>query len=223
MNKLFAGFLVSLALSVGARADLLIGWDVAGLTGGEPNVAPTYVAPNLATNTILVRGSGLTTTLAANAFIAGSWTMPANVSTVNDAINSNDYFSFTITADSGYTLDLTNVNMRVSRSNTGASNLTLRSSADGFASDLGAWTFTGTPNLSATINITGETSVEFRLYGYGASAAGGTTRIADGANFGATGIDLAVFGTVVPEPGTLMLMAGGFGILAAVRRRLSRR
>ncbi len=147
--------------------------------------------------------------------------MPSHSSTVSDAVASNDFYSVTITAVPGYVLDITNFSIRLSRSNQGPTNFAVRSSADGFTADLDLWTSGGTHNRIVDVNISGQSSVEFRLYGFGAPAAGGVLRVADGGSFGAAGIDVAIFGsvTVVPEPGTLALFLSGLGMAAYTRRR----
>ena len=65
-------------------------------------------------------------------------------------------------------------------SGTGASFFAIRSSLDNFTSDIGSPTATG-----ATINLSGAafqniaSSITFRIYGWGASASGGTFSIND--------------------------------------------
>ncbi len=223
MKKVFAVLAGLLIAHVTARADLLIGWNVNGLVGTEESVVAAYAAPNVVSTTLLSRGVGITTNATANAYNSASWTTPTN-STVVNAIASNDYYSIRIIADPGYTLDLTNFVYRNTRSSTGPSNITLRTSADGFSSDVASWVVTATVanDISTALNITGVTDIELRIYGSGASSAAGTLRVADGGNHGATGIDLAVFGAVVPEPGTFALLVAGLGVVTAVRRRRTR-
>lgn len=220
MNKISSVLVALLLAGSAAQADLLIGWNVNGLVGNEESVAPAFVAPHVVSTTVLTRGVGITTSATANAFNSASWTMPAH-STVASAVASNDYYTIRIIADPGFTLDLTNFVYRNQRSGTGPSNITLRTSADGFTSDVASWVVAGTTanDVSTALNITGVTDIELRIYGSGATGAAGTLRVADGGNHGATGIDLAVFGAVVPEPGTFALLLAGLGVVTAVRRR----
>lgn len=190
------------AAMTAARAELLVGWNFAGYPANPiPTEAPSvYSATGMNTSTA-TRGIGLVATGGTNGFSANSWTMPLT-STIADAVNSNDYFSFVISALPGNTFSVTNFSARMTRSSTGPSNFVLRSSADNFSSDLISIVHTGdvARNHSAALNLTGLTSVEFRLYGFAASAAAGTARFTDGADFGQTGIDLAIFGEVTGGP-----------------------
>lgn len=223
MRKIAGAIVAIISAQTAAHADLLIGWNVAGLSGTELSVNAAYVAPNVVSTTVLTRGSGLSTNPGTNSLNSASWAMPAH-STVASTIASNDYYTIRIIADPGFTLDLTNFVYRNQRSTTGPSNITLRTSADGFASDVASWTVASTvPNdISTPLNITGVTDIELRIYAAGAIAFGGTLRVADGGNHGAPGIDLAVFGTVVPEPGTFALLVAGLGVVTAVRKRRMR-
>jgi hypothetical protein len=215
----FSAFIIALvALSGLVHADLLAGWDVNGLAGTNNNLTPSVLAPNITSGNI-ARGPGLTGSAAANSFLSTSWTVGG---TVIDAIATNDYFSVTLNASLGNTLSLTNLSWIVNRSNQGPTNFTLRSSFDGFAADITTWTRTGTTagNVQTDLSISGVNTIEFRIYGYNAGGSGGTGRIADGGDIGQTGIDFGVFGTVVPEPATFMLMSAGLVALSASRRKI---
>lgn len=93
------------------------------------------------------------------------------------AINTNMYIAFTITPNAGYTLNLTSVELNIRRSTTGSPSgagprqWSLRSSLDGFTSDLGngAITLNTTPTITVTLGSAFQnlmTPVTFRLYGY---------------------------------------------------------
>src|SRR5690606_31155933 len=94
------------------------------------------------------------------------------------AIADNDYIQFTVTPNAGFTFSATSFNFIWDRSSTGPGELTLRSSLDGYTTDLGS--LTGLPASITAIrsiplslsNIS--TPVTFRLYAYGATGAGGT-------------------------------------------------
>jgi hypothetical protein len=112
-------------------------------------------------------------------------------------VTSNDYFTFTATAQSGQTFDATNFSWRATRSGTGPSNFVLRSSVDSFAADLAVFGTTGTAERAFTtaLNLTAQTNVEFRIYGYAAPSATGSGRLTDGSSFGQAGLDMTLFGT----------------------------
>ncbi|MBP7830352.1 MAG: autotransporter-associated beta strand repeat-containing protein [Kiritimatiellae bacterium] len=146
---------------------------------------------------------------ATNCFNATSWTLPASGSTVDNAITSNDYFTLKVTPTAGYLVTVTNFSWRATKSAQGPTGLSLRVSSDGFSTDLATWTLlaASTSNYVATITgVSGSTGLEFRIYGYKAAAVGGTLRCNNGADYGQTGIDLAVFGTVASACVNLSVM-----------------
>jgi len=103
------------------------------------------------------------------------------------AIDLNAYLQFTVSPSSGYTLVLNSVAMTLRRSNTGSpsgagpNSWSLRSSLDGYTTDLATNSMTYnyatyTVSLPAAFqNVTG--AVSFRLYGYNTTInSGGTSR-----------------------------------------------
>jgi hypothetical protein len=102
-------------------------------------------------------------------------------------IDPNAYFQFTVTASTGYYLQLNTVTLTIRRSTTGTSGAgpqswSLRSSLDGYSTDL----LTGTLTTSyQTIPVTLPaafqsiaSTVTFRLYGYNAQVStGGSSRV----------------------------------------------
>lgn len=103
-------------------------------------------------------------------------------------LNTAKYFEFTITPNSNYAMSLSTISFFEQKSGTGPSNWVLRSSLDGYASNLnGASAGTTSASFSATPqsidlglelqNIT--TAVTFRLYAYGATSSSGTWRLDD--------------------------------------------
>jgi hypothetical protein len=102
-------------------------------------------------------------------------------------VNTNAYLQFSLTPNAGYQLDLTDVTLRIRRSNTGSpvgsgpTQWSLRSSVDGFTTDIASGTLTHVYNVF-TVNLTGfyhlYSTVTFRLYGYGVSiSSGGSNRL----------------------------------------------
>lgn len=123
--------------------------------------------------------------------------------TLNGSIDLAKYFEVTIAPANGYTMDLSYVGFSVQRSGTGIRTYAVRSSVDGYASNLPAsiapsnanlsiqtgdvfyWNFDATTSSQAgsliTLNGTNFTgisnAVTFRFYGWNAEGAGGTFSI----------------------------------------------
>src|SRR5689334_17624713 len=175
MRKLF--FYLSLCfLSTNAisQTDLLT-WESTGLLGSEASFPSTTNTSGLLSSSI-TRGAGLTAAANANRINATAWTITA---VPGDAITNNDYFEFTITPTAGNLFSVTQFVFNYERSATGAPNLFVRSSIDGYTTDLGS--ISGLPasitsgNIIAISGVTGRSSaVTFRIYGYAATGAAGS-------------------------------------------------
>jgi hypothetical protein len=98
------------------------------------------------------------------------------------ALVGNDYFEFCVSAASGYTLDLTDLEFDERRSGSGPRNFEVYYSLDGFATagilvgsaslpDNGSWR-----GQEFSLNISGADQVCFRVYGFNAELNGGTWR-----------------------------------------------
>lgn len=209
--------LCGLAVS-SARADLLLAFDFAGYAGSEVQGTSTVSSVGIAPNALITRGAGLTASANGDRFNAQGWD---GFTTASDALTGNNYFEFSITPTGGNLMTITSVFFQVQRSNTGASNLVLRSSADSYATDLGSLInfANATVTTPLTVNLSGNSSFEnlsapltFRIIGY-TGASGGST------GFEGTGNDIQVFGSVVPEPGSVVLFGMGVALIATLRRR----
>ena len=183
------------------------------ITGTNPNTSNPYttgqtVDPNITASGI-GRGSGIAGNAANDRYNANSW------NTVS--IDLTAYFTFTLTPNSGYQIDFTSLVYTAQASGTGPSSFAFRSSVDSFAANIGTPNSTGT-----TIDLSGgayqdvSSAIEFRLYGWGASAASGTFSVNS----------FTFDGTVsaVPEPTTWALIifgsvGGVVGMGKLVRRR----
>jgi hypothetical protein len=128
-----------------------------------------------------------------------------------------NYFEFTITPDSGFMFSTTSLSFDYRATSTGPSTLAIRSSADSYAAALGSFTTTADSTwyssgviTTALSNLTVATT--FRIYGFGASNAGGTLRVDN--------VTLSGSVSAVPEPATFAFLAGAATLsLAAFRRR----
>jgi hypothetical protein len=144
----------------------LLQWNTFGNLGTEATEPSVFNDPGVSATNI-TKGAGITAAANANRFGGSAWS-----TSLANAVANNDYLEFVVTPTLGCTFTPTSLVFGWDRSNTGPSDVTLRSSADGFVSNLG--TLTGlAAALSAgnTITITGLTNIgttTFRLYGYGA-------------------------------------------------------
>jgi hypothetical protein len=228
---------VSLSLNSGHAANLA-GWDVSSLVGGvntfgPQGLTPTDSDPNLTIGG-LTRGSGVGTTgTGANrAWGANTW----GQSTEADAITAGQFATFSLTANSGYSLSLSSISQfSYRRSSTGPSTGYLQYEVDGgpfvdittlnyssSASTGGTLSPIDLSGISALQNVAAGTSVTFRIVNTGATTTAGTWYVFDTAVSSAD--DLVIQGSVasapVPEPSTLaMASAGGILVLLGRLRR----
>ncbi len=182
-------------------------WETAGLAGNEATVAATTADPDLTVG-VLSRGAGLTASALANAFSSSNF---LNTGLVG-AQSGNKYLEFSITANPGSLVSLSTLDANFRRSSTGPNAFQWQYSLNGFASagvDVGPEiSFTSTASngvaqaqidlssLPALQNVPSTTTITFRLFGWGASATGGTFAIGRLA-----GNDLAIGGSVAPDGG----------------------
>lgn len=92
------------------------------------------------------------------------------------AITAGDYFTFTISADDGYYLNLENITFDVTRSSRGCNDYSIRSSVDEFATDIVTGTADGYSNQAILTTTSNQNidlsdaaydkleSIEFRIY-----------------------------------------------------------
>jgi hypothetical protein len=188
------------------------------IAGVKPNTSNPYTTgmssdyTSLLTATGIGRGAGITgvnvnDTYSANGFATGG--------TLNTA--NNDYFTFTITASPGYQIDFSGFTFNGQRINSGPSSLVLRSSLDGYTSNIDAVVTTSTSAANHTINLSAyqdiTDAITFRLYGYNATN-----------NFGQGQYSVNSYefdGTVgaVPEPQSLALVGVGSLMMVGYLRR----
>ncbi len=154
------------------------------ITGTDPSTANPFTTgqttdPNVTASGI-GRGPGINAVSALNRYNADGF---ATAST----INLSDYFEFIITPNANYEIDFSSFAYTLRRSGTGPTTFVLRSSVDNFTADITTNTF-ATSNTTATpftASLSGSSfqnigsAITFRLYGYGATAAGGTAGIDD--------------------------------------------
>lgn len=226
-----AFFVLVISLSAWGQ---IVGYDTSTQPGGANNfgaspLAPSVVAANV-TATGLTRGAGVLTTGTGAA--RGFGGTGFNTADAAASIAADKFFTFTVKANTGFTLSLSSINpFDYRRSGTGPPSALIQYSING-----GSFVDITTVSLSVTAatggsvgpidlsgiaalqNLPATSTVTFRIVPFGASASGGTFYIFDVAV--STAPDLAVNGTVAPVTPTAadayisgqVTMAGGRGI-----------
>ncbi|HMP96642.1 MAG TPA: PEP-CTERM sorting domain-containing protein [Kiritimatiellia bacterium] len=219
MRKLAACAIGALITAGAAQADLLVSFDFAGAAGNEVTSNANFVAAGISGPVTISRGGGIAAAANGDRFNANGW---GETSAAN-ALASGDYFEWTITPDTGFFLSITQIAFQVQRSNTGASNLVLRTSVDSYTANLNTLnnfignsatvtTLFDSGGVSALQNVGG--AITFRVIGW-TGASGGSM------GFEGPGNDIQIWGAaVVPEPASMALMTMGVGVVALMRRRL---
>ena len=185
---------------------ILAGWDVSGQSsyGASPMTASTN-APNLTVGG-LTRGSGVTTsgTAASRAWGGNGFTSTSE----SAAFTAGDFATFSISANTGYKVSLTNISrLDYRRSSSGPPSGALRYQVgSGAFVDITALSYSSTASGGASLgpidlsgitalqNVSAGTTVTFQIVNWGASSSGGNWYIYDVATSAAD--DLEVQGTI---------------------------
>lgn len=145
------------------------------ITGTNPGQSNPYTTGQDTNVNIIVSGigraSGINGTAANDRYNTNGWDV--------SNLASDKYITWTITAKSGYVLSLSTLDVKLRRSGTGPNKLQIRTSLDDFSSGTEI-NYTSTANdvsFSFPINAIDEPEIEVRLYGYGATGAGGTLSV----------------------------------------------
>jgi hypothetical protein len=150
------------------------------ITGTNPSDSNPFTSGQIFSNGISVSGIGMGGGIAAagasNRYNTEDWTSASSP-------NPNDFIVWTITPNSCYEVDFTSLVFEFQRSGNGPQNIALRSSLDGYASNI--WSLsnlsvnvqTVTIPLSATVFQDLTSAITFRLYGWNASNDGGSFSI----------------------------------------------
>lgn len=163
-----------------APTAVMLSWNTFGNLGTETTEPSTANDPNLSAAN-LTFGAGVTPAANTNRFGGDNWFDTGNTAggnTLAQAIAGNNYIQFVVTPNAGFSFTPTSLVFNWDHSGTGPLNVTLRSSADSFSTDLGTVTGTAAIGTSNTITISSLTNLTaattFRLYGYGATGTAGT-------------------------------------------------
>ena len=157
--------------------NLAIVYDFTGSLGNEATF-PVKAQPMNAMASVFGRGSGVGTAGGSDYFAARDWSE-------EEDIDLQDYYSFSITPDPGFLLNLTELELDYRRSRSGPVKWTFRSSLDNFATDLiapvdfsgVAWQRNRRSDLDEATFFGVTESVEFRIYAYDAESSAGTWQI----------------------------------------------
>lgn len=122
----------------------LIQWNTFGNLGTETFEPSAFNNANL-TSSNLTFGAGVTPSANGNRFGGNAWFDVGNTNptTLAESVADNDYIQFIVTPNGGAVFTPTSFVFNWERSSTGPSSVTIRSSVDGFTTDLG--TITGLP------------------------------------------------------------------------------
>jgi hypothetical protein len=150
-----------------AFSGVLATYDFTGEPGNQTSTKATSSATNVTAGAIS-RATSLTATAGVDSINSSNWTTSTKLDTTR-------YYTFTLTPQGSCSLDITKLSITTKASTTGPASGSLATSDDNFAT-----TTSFAPNTTATptLSVNGATgAVEVRVYGYGASGAGGTMRV----------------------------------------------
>jgi hypothetical protein len=160
------------------------------ITGTNPNTSNPYITGQTVNTNITVsgisRGTGIVGVNANDRYNASSWNSPA--------LDLNDYFEFTLTPNASFEINFISFAFTLQRSATGPTSAALRSSLDGYTTDIGTVTTALTPGVLNTVDLSApayqniNAAITFRVYGWAATAAGGTLSVNDFIFNGLTGV-----------------------------------
>lgn len=162
---------------------------------GEETLAPTttnsdVAASSFGTNGITAASGGYAAGVGGNpnrAINYQGWALNPVEGIPTGVINTNKYYTFTITPNSGISMSFNTLTFAARRSGQGPQTIEVRASPDNYVATLSTLTpgngnFNTTPSPLST-NLSGAafqnltTAVTFRIYGYQADDANGTLRL----------------------------------------------
>ncbi|WP_396152498.1 YDG domain-containing protein [Flavobacterium sp.] len=202
-------------VTVNLAPSVIAGWDFSTLVGGTNNFGPSPLVATTTNSNVtvvgLTRGSGIGTTGAgsANAWGGNGWNNSTNST---NAVTNNDFVTFSITTNVGYTSSFETVEpYNIRRSGTGPTTglWQYQINSDGFVTIGSEITWGGTTSaagnnqssinlsaISALQNLPPNTVVTFRILNYSSSNAAGTWNLNDPAD--TTALDFTITGYVNP-------------------------
>ncbi|MGK4567538.1 hypothetical protein [Flavobacterium sp. 3HN19-14] len=141
------------------------------ITATNPSALNPFTTGQIVDTNLTVSGIGrsaaLTAVSAADRYAASGFNTPS--------YDATRYFEFTITPNPGYEIDFSNFIYTGQASGSRPTAFSFRSSVDNYASEIGTPAAVGANiSLAAAAYQDIAAPITFRIYGYGASAAGGT-------------------------------------------------
>lgn len=146
---------------------VLATYSFTGATGSQAQTAASSTATGVVADPI-TRSPGLTAVSGATSINASNWPIAAQ-------LDATKYYTLTITPPAGCKLSMTTASIDARASSTGPGMASLATSADGFAAAAALSTAAPSAPSVAVTNASG--AVEIRIYGYAATATGGTLRL----------------------------------------------
>ncbi len=222
MKKTMACAAVLFALfGASANAELLAEWSVDGLTGG-------FAANPIWTNTTVATGMDSVSAIAkldetkTNSSYYGDTQMTFKLQN-NTTINLDRYVQVFVVPETGQEMSLSNFSFNVWSTSSGAQNAAVRSSLDGFSSDLASFAINRSANNRSLVDLSGggefvhlNSSLEFRISLWNAQGLQ-TAYFTDGTGTNAIAVDGTV--SAIPEPATLGMLGVAVAGLLFVRKR----
>lgn len=149
-----------------AFSGTLATFDLTGEPGNQTSTAVKSTAKGV-TAGALTRASTITATSGVNSINGSNWA-------TSSSADATRYYTFSLTPPSGCSLAIDTLTISTHASGTGPTNAALATSDDAFAAKT---TFT-VGSAKPAVAVSGASgAVEVRVYGYGATSAGGTFRI----------------------------------------------
>lgn len=142
-------------------------FDFTGEPGNQTSTAATSSAKDVTAGAIS-RASALTAISGTDSINSSAWA-------IGTKLDTTKYYTFELTPAAPCTLDITSLSITTKASATGPANAAVATSDDNFGQSTNfSLNVTATPSISVS-GATG--AVEVRVYGFGASASGGTMRV----------------------------------------------
>ncbi|MFO0808436.1 MAG: hypothetical protein U0746_07420 [Gemmataceae bacterium] len=195
---------LGMAITPAAHAQI-VGYDFFGAAGNQLSTSATLLASNLTAGAIS-RGAGisadtLTNSINARAFVTGGFDP-----------TRTDYYTFTITPNAGYQLNLNQVSIVAPVGSAGPTSLTLYNATGGAVLGTAlALTQGATTSASYTFSLTTAAAIELRLYGTNASNNGANSQLGF-LSTAAGKYGVAIGGSVTPVPEAQTYAFAGIGL-----------